>query len=107
NDVVTVGRGLSDLTDATLTATLEAAERGVQSARGLDELPTRTAIVAMGRYGGLELSYGSDADVMFVHDPVPGVEPRLAATFAQAVANEVRRLLAMPASDPSLEVDAS
>ena len=31
--------------------------------------PTRMAIVAMGRYGGFELSYGSDADVLFVHDP--------------------------------------
>ena len=29
----------------------------------------------MGRYGGFELSYGSDADVMFVHDPVAGRRP--------------------------------
>ncbi len=26
----------------------------------------------MGRYGGFELSYGSDADVLFVHEPVDG-----------------------------------
>ena len=35
----------------------------------LDAAPTRMAIVAMGRYGGFELSYGSDADVLFVHEP--------------------------------------
>jgi glutamate-ammonia-ligase adenylyltransferase len=60
----------------------------------------------MGRYGGFELSYGSDADVMFVHDPVEGADPQAAATYAQAVANELRRLLALPATDPPLEVDA-
>ena len=37
-----------------------------------EAMPTRMAIVAMGRYGGYELGYGSDADVMFVHDPLPG-----------------------------------
>jgi glutamate-ammonia-ligase adenylyltransferase len=60
----------------------------------------------MGRYGGLELSYGSDADVMFVHDPEPGADQQDAASYAQAVANELRRLLAMPGPDPALEVDA-
>ncbi len=107
NDVVAVGRGLTDLTDATLAATLELAERAVLVTRGLDAPPTRMAIIAMGRYGGLELSYGSDADVMFVHDPVPGADPQQAATYAQAVANDLRRMLAMPASDPALEVDAA
>ncbi len=64
------------------------------------------AVVAMGRYGGFELSYGSDADVMFVHDPLPGTDQHVAATYAQAVANELRRLLALPMTDPPLEVDA-
>jgi glutamate-ammonia-ligase adenylyltransferase len=64
------------------------------------------AIVAMGRYGGFELSYGSDADVMFVHEPEPGVDQHQATSYAMAVANEVRRLLALPGSDPALEVDA-
>ncbi|MEU2555418.1 hypothetical protein ABZ589_27705, partial [Streptomyces sp. NPDC013313] len=31
--------------------------------------PTRFAIIAMGRFGGNELGYGSDADVLFVHEP--------------------------------------
>ena len=105
-DVTEVGGGLSNLTDATLEATLDVAMRAVAAERSLDAPPTRLAVVAMGRYGGFELSYGSDADVMFVHDPEPGADPQVAATFAQAVANELRRLLVMPASDPPLEVDA-
>ena len=99
-------RRLSRLTDATLEATLEVAGRAVREQRGLDEAPTRMAIVAMGRYGGFELSYGSDADVMFVHEPVSDDARRRPTSYAQAVANELRRLLIAPASDPALVVDA-
>lgn len=105
-DVIEVGHGLSRLTDATLEATLALAARTVREREGLEADPTRIAIVAMGRYGGFELSYGSDADVMFVHDPLPGVEAKVASDFARDTANELRRLLSLPATDPPLEVDA-
>jgi glutamate-ammonia-ligase adenylyltransferase len=105
-DVADVGAGLSRLTDATLEATLDVAGRVVRRQKGLDEAPTRIAMVAMGRYGGFELSYGSDADVLFVHDPEPGADPQVASSYAQAVANELRRLLALPGPDPALVVDA-
>ncbi len=105
-DVADVGAGLSRLTDATLEGTLEVAGRAVRRQRSLDEAPTRMAIVAMGRYGGFELSYGSDADVLFVHEPVPGADPQVATSYATAVANELRRLLALPGADPALLVDA-
>jgi glutamate-ammonia-ligase adenylyltransferase len=105
-DIADVGAGLSRLTDATLEATLVSVSKAVQEQRGLDERPTHLAVVAMGRYGGFELSYGSDADVMFVHQPRPGVDQQVATAYAQAVANEIRRLLALPGGDPPLEVDA-
>ncbi|GAA4382056.1 bifunctional [glutamine synthetase] adenylyltransferase/[glutamine synthetase]-adenylyl-L-tyrosine phosphorylase [Nocardioides caricicola] len=105
-DVADVGAGLSRLTDATLEATLDVAGRSVRRQRDLDAAPTRMAIIAMGRYGGFELSYGSDADVLFVHEPEPGADPQVAASYAQAVANELRRLLAIAGPDPALEVDA-
>ena len=60
----------------------------------------------MGRFGGHECGYGSDADVLFVHDPVPGQPERDAADAAHAVAVELRRLLALPVPDPPLVVDA-
>lgn len=105
-DVETVGEGLTRLTDATLEATLEVALDAVRRQRGLDSAPARMAVVAMGRYGGFELSYGSDADVMFVFEPVAGAEARQAASYASAVVGELRRLLSLPGSDPALEVDA-
>jgi glutamate-ammonia-ligase adenylyltransferase len=103
-DVADVGAGLSRLTDATLEATLDAVGRSVCAAKGLDEPPTAMAIVAMGRYGGFELSYGSDADVMFVHEPRG--DAREAASYAQAVAHDVRRVLGAAGPDPALVVDA-
>ncbi|GAB2768380.1 bifunctional [glutamine synthetase] adenylyltransferase/[glutamine synthetase]-adenylyl-L-tyrosine phosphorylase [Nocardioides salsibiostraticola] len=105
-DVADVGAGLSRLTDATLEATLEVVMAQVAKERKLDEVPTRIAIIAMGRYGGFELSYGSDADVLFVHDPIPGADATVASSFAQAVANELRNMLMAPGDDPALEVDA-
>jgi glutamate-ammonia-ligase adenylyltransferase len=43
---------------------------------------------------------------MFVHEPLPGAEAQQAASAAQAVANELRRLLSLPGTDPPLDVDA-
>jgi glutamate-ammonia-ligase adenylyltransferase len=105
-DVADVGAALSRITDATLEATLEVAGRRVRRQKDMEEPPTRIAIVAMGRYGGFELSYGSDADVLFVHQPEEGADAHVASTYATAVANEVRNLLAQAGPDPSLVVDA-
>jgi glutamate-ammonia-ligase adenylyltransferase len=104
--VAEVGYALTDLTSATLESTLHAVIRSVEKARG-ESMPTRMAIVAMGRYGGYELGYGSDADVMFVHDPLPDADTALAGKMAQAVANDVRHLLSAQSRDPSLDVDTS
>ncbi|MFC7502525.1 bifunctional [glutamine synthetase] adenylyltransferase/[glutamine synthetase]-adenylyl-L-tyrosine phosphorylase [Nocardioides sp. CPCC 206347] len=101
-----VGFALSRLTDATLEATLEVAGQTVRRQRHLEAAPTRIAIIAMGRYGGFELSYGSDADVLFVHDPVDGADAHEAGSYARAVAEEVRRALGAPGPDPALVVDA-
>jgi glutamate-ammonia-ligase adenylyltransferase len=102
--VAEVGYALTDVTSATLDASLAAVIRGVEAARG-EQLPTRMAIVAMGRYGGYELGYGSDADVMFVHDPLPDADPELVSSMAQAVAEDVRRMLSEQSRDPALDVD--
>jgi glutamate-ammonia-ligase adenylyltransferase len=104
-DVGEVGRALTDLSCATLESALTIAVRAVEHDRG-GALPTRMAVVSMGRLGGHETGYGSDADVMFVHDPLPGADGEDSSRAAHAVANELRRLLAMPGSDPALDVDA-
>ena len=74
--------------------------------RGFDENPTRMLVVAMGRLGGREMGYSSDADVLFVHDPVPGADSVLAQEFALSVATTLRTLLATVGPQPTLEVDA-
>ena len=100
-----VEESLTDVAAATLQAGFEVACRSVEAARG-GALPTRVAVVAMGRLGGREMSYASDADVLFVHDPRPGADERAATEAAHAVVGELRRLLSVPSADPPLEVDA-
>jgi glutamate-ammonia-ligase adenylyltransferase len=100
-DVNAIGIALSDVTDATLGAALRAARATHPSMPGL-----RFAVIGMGRLGGYEMSYPSDADVLFVFDPPPGVTDGAASAAAQAVAEELRRRLSMPAPDPALGVDA-
>ncbi|WP_350277316.1 bifunctional [glutamine synthetase] adenylyltransferase/[glutamine synthetase]-adenylyl-L-tyrosine phosphorylase [Kribbella sp. HUAS MG21] len=102
-DVEAVGEALTIVSVGTLTTALEVARRAV--AKGEPE-PTKMSIVAMGRFGGHELGYGSDADVMFVHDPVPGADEKKATDFATQAASELRRMLALPGADPAVAVDA-
>jgi len=99
------GEALTGVTRATVQAALDVAIRKV-SAELRRPLPTRFAVIAMGRFGGHECGYGSDADVLFVHDPIPGQPEREASDTAHAVAAELRRLLALPVPDPALVVDA-
>ena len=65
------------------------------------------AVIGMGRLGGAELGYGSDADVMFVCEPVTGVEDSQAIRWSTSIAEQVRTLLGTPSVDPPLEVDAN
>ncbi|OPG10367.1 bifunctional glutamine-synthetase adenylyltransferase/deadenyltransferase [Streptomyces sp. GKU 895] len=97
-----VGGAVSDLTAATLAGTLRAVVRATWG----DTLPTRFAVIGMGRFGGHELGYGSDADVLFVHEPRNGVPEQSAAEAAGKVVSEMRRLLQLPSADPPLLIDA-
>ncbi|MEV0035615.1 bifunctional [glutamine synthetase] adenylyltransferase/[glutamine synthetase]-adenylyl-L-tyrosine phosphorylase [Streptomyces sp. NPDC050804] len=97
-----VGNAVTDLNAATLAGALRAAVR----AEWGDTLPTRFAVIGMGRFGGHELSYGSDADVLFVHEPREGVDEHEAGRAANAVVAEMRKLLQIPTADPPLLIDA-
>ena len=59
----------------------------------------------MGRLGGSELGYGSDADVMFVCEPTGGVSDSEAVKWAIGICDRLRRRLSKPSDDPPLEVD--
>jgi len=69
--------------------------------------PAAIAVIGMGRLGGGELGYGSDADVMFVCDPVAGADETRAVKWSVTVAEQVRALLGAPSDDPPLDVDAN
>ncbi|GAA2634473.1 bifunctional [glutamine synthetase] adenylyltransferase/[glutamine synthetase]-adenylyl-L-tyrosine phosphorylase [Dactylosporangium fulvum] len=97
-DVEEVGTALSAVIDATLRATLGVTSSAVA--------PLPFAIIGMGRLGGHETSYPSDADVLFVYEAPPGMADDAASGVALTVAEELRRLLARPAPDPPLGVDA-
>jgi glutamate-ammonia-ligase adenylyltransferase len=97
-----VGSAVSDLTAATIAGTLRAVVRDGWG----ETLPTKFAVIGMGRFGGHELSYGSDADVLFVHEPRDGVDEQEASRAANTVVSEMRRLLQIPSADPPLLIDA-
>ncbi|MCO1597129.1 bifunctional [glutamine synthetase] adenylyltransferase/[glutamine synthetase]-adenylyl-L-tyrosine phosphorylase [Micromonospora sp. RHAY321] len=101
SDITGVGTALADVTDATLAAALRAARASQPAPPGL-----RFAVIGMGRLGGYESNYLSDADVLFVYDPPAGSSESTASGAAHAIAEELRRLLGMPAPDPPLGVDA-
>ena len=100
-DVDAIGIALSDVTDATLNAALAVARRHRPGPAGL-----RFAIIGMGRLGGYETSYPSDADVLFVYQPPAEVPENEATAAAHAIAEELRRMLTAPAPDPPLGIDA-
>ncbi|WP_433351163.1 bifunctional [glutamine synthetase] adenylyltransferase/[glutamine synthetase]-adenylyl-L-tyrosine phosphorylase [Micromonospora sp. CA-111912] len=100
-DITTVGTALAGVTDATLAAALRAARAARPAPPGL-----RFAVIGVGRLGGYESNYLSDADVLFVYDQPSGAEEGTASAAAHAIAEELRRLLSAPAPDPPLGVDA-
>lgn len=106
SDPVRAAVAISDATDTTLAGGLRIAEEAVRRERDLDAAPADLAIVAMGRLGGREPGYGSDADVMFVYRATPGTDDAVAGPYALAVATRLRSLLGDVGKEPALQVDA-
>lgn len=115
-EVREVCRSLSLVWDAVLEAALQAEIRGWarDAAAGADPdagaaappaPPATISVIGMGRLGGAELGYGSDADVMFVCEVAEGAEETEAVRWATGICERMRRRLARPSQDPPLEVD--
>lgn len=98
-EVLSVGAALSDLASATIDVALEVAR-----AEGSGDDVPDIAVIAMGRWGGREMSYASDADAMFVMaDVAGGGDP---TRTAGTVITRLRQLLSRPSADPPLILDA-
>ncbi|MFC4127094.1 bifunctional [glutamine synthetase] adenylyltransferase/[glutamine synthetase]-adenylyl-L-tyrosine phosphorylase [Nocardia rhizosphaerae] len=104
-EVPQVCAALSSVWVAVLEAALSAVIRASEAQRGAPA-PADMAVIGMGRLGGMELGYGSDADVLFVCDPRPGEDETTAVKWAIGVAEKVQRMLGAPSTDPPLQVDA-
>lgn len=108
-DVQQVCRELSTIWAAVLEAALRAEIRGwlhqQDSEKSTPRPFARIAVIGMGRLGGMELGFGSDADVMVVAEPEPGVEETEAIKWAIGIIDKLRTRLAKPSGDPPLEVD--
>ncbi len=106
-EVADVGQALSDLTDAVIAVALEAVCRKVAE-RSDGQLPIRLAVIAMGRYGGHETGFASDADVMFVYEPGDSSAGTAAdaAAAAQAVVTRLMHMLSRTVTGPALALDA-
>ncbi|MEU4388628.1 bifunctional [glutamine synthetase] adenylyltransferase/[glutamine synthetase]-adenylyl-L-tyrosine phosphorylase [Promicromonospora sp. NPDC023805] len=105
---VSAAKAISDAADVVLAGGLRIAEHDARAERGVargDE-PARLLIVAMGRLGGQELGYGSDADVMFVYEAVGGAPDKQANDYALTVAKNLRQILSAVGPEPGLPVDA-
>ncbi|MDX8052758.1 bifunctional [glutamine synthetase] adenylyltransferase/[glutamine synthetase]-adenylyl-L-tyrosine phosphorylase [Lentzea sp. BCCO 10_0798] len=96
----TVCVSLSEVWGSVLQSALDAA------VRASGEPVAALSVIGMGRLGGHELGYGSDADVMFVCRPHEGVSDAEAVKWASGVVEKIRRLLGAPSQDPPLQVDA-
>lgn len=95
---------LSEVGDACLDAALELARADVAAQHG-GEPDGAFSVIGMGRFGGRELSYASDLDVMFLYEhdaPTPrGIDARL---FYSDVAERMMKLLSQ--TPPIFKVDA-
>lgn len=104
-EVTEVCKALTSVWVAVLQSALDAVIRAHLPDDG--KAPAVIAVIGMGRLGGAELGYGSDADVMFVCEPVAEVEDTQALRWSGTIAEQVCRLLGTPSVDPPLDVDAN
>jgi glutamate-ammonia-ligase adenylyltransferase len=91
-DVLTieeVATSLTEITDATIQAALRAVYREVVPP---DDHALDFAVIGMGRFGGAELGFGSDADILFVYD-ANGVDPERAQKLSMQIVTGLREHL--------------
>ncbi|MFM6963618.1 MAG: bifunctional [glutamine synthetase] adenylyltransferase/[glutamine synthetase]-adenylyl-L-tyrosine phosphorylase [Micrococcales bacterium] len=88
-----VSAGLSAITEHYLRGLLEAIlDIGGIADRATVSSTLDFGIIAMGRFGGEELGFGSDADLMYVYAPLGDVDA--AQSMAEAIVAELKRLSA-------------
>ncbi|BCW83856.1 glutamate-ammonia-ligase adenylyltransferase [Arthrobacter sp. NicSoilE8] len=103
-----VGLALAEADRAAVLGALHVAENAIAED---GPLKTDVLVVAMGRQGGREIGYGSDADVIYVHRARPGFSDVEAQEQAAAIVARISSLLTQPLkpaimAERVLQVDA-
>ena len=89
-----VVKSLSDLADGAVEAALRLARQEAGAAAG-----ARLAVLGLGRLGYRELDYGSDLDLLFVHEPDDSVDGAAERARASDLAAAAVRLLSAHSRD--------
>ncbi|MGO2110817.1 MAG: bifunctional [glutamine synthetase] adenylyltransferase/[glutamine synthetase]-adenylyl-L-tyrosine phosphorylase [Pseudoclavibacter sp.] len=100
SDIQTTGRSLTDIATVTLHAGLDA----VRKLDGADAYPP-FAIIAAGRYGGAELGFGSDLDVLYVHGTVAPGDAGPTGDEASRAAKQLVTRVGELLTDPRMPID--
>lgn len=117
-DVPTCLEAASQCMDAVLSAAFDWAY--AHQVQEFGTAKARVAILALGRYGGGEMNFSSDADCMVIYDPLMATnsgqseqrevhnaeDPRESQRFALAVLNDIRAIATDQAGgEPKIELD--
>lgn len=94
---------ITDAADAAVQIALQIALDEARQGSAAEDDPASFAVIAMGRMGGREMAYASDADVMFVYE-AHGDE-QAAVDFAMRVATGLRLALTDAHEEPKLDID--
>lgn len=101
-ELETTATGLSNITEAYLVSMQELATKALLARKG--SLCHELMTVAMGRFGGAELGFGSDADVMFVYKPLVA-DVNIAQTESEELVSEIRKLCSDQILEFELDLD--
>ncbi|WEK59925.1 MAG: bifunctional [glutamine synthetase] adenylyltransferase/[glutamine synthetase]-adenylyl-L-tyrosine phosphorylase [Candidatus Microbacterium colombiense] len=91
-DAVTIeeiATALTEITETTIQAALRAVFREVVPP---EDEALDFAVIGMGRFGGAELGFGSDADILYVYD-ANGLDPQRAQILATQIVTRLREHL--------------
>ncbi|OIJ37017.1 bifunctional glutamine-synthetase adenylyltransferase/deadenyltransferase [Rothia kristinae] len=102
-DAEQIMRGLSDADQAAILGALHVAERELYEEQG-EPVLTDVVIIGMGRQGGAEIGYGSDADVMYVHRAREGAGEQEALRQAERLVTRTVQLLKGPV-EPAIRAE--
>lgn len=96
-----VATGLDAAHTALLDGLLMSIRRDERASKSDDQPSLEFALIGMGRYGGRELGFASDIDIIAVYRAPSGMTAEQASRAATKLVSELRRLV----SDPRFHVD--